>query len=314
LEKAIGVVQFRPAPDFDRLLAVMQEDPREVIPQGKHFLNHARIDPLTQARTYNLLCYAAACVLKRSDVEAVFHGHEAVRLAREIPTIEGKRVLFEGLVNLGTAAERIGEYDRAVAAYEEALHMPLEWLGVCSLEEAVLTCLGRVLYYKGDYKEALAALDQAAARAAERQDPYANEYLHSQRGRCYLKIEDLETAEHYMEQAASITNDETRYELRPKGQILAGMALLRARQGLWDEAESYGQAALEIGIDVQDPHARVEAHMVLACCARAKKRVQRAVEHAGQASQIAFEYAYVPLIQEMTWLLGTLFPQQELYF
>lgn len=312
MNRAVGVVQFQPAPDFDRLAAVMHEDPREVIPQGKHFLNHARPDLLTQARTYNLLCYVSACVLKRSVVEAVYHGHEAVRLSREIPGIEGKKVLFDSLVNLGTASERIGEYDRAVQAYQEALELPLEWLGCANHEEAVLTYLGRALYYRGNYKEALAAFDQAGAMGADRQDPYVNEYLHSLRARCYMKIEDLRRAEDYMALAASITNDETRYELRPKGQILAGMGVLRARQGDHEEAERYAQAALEIAGGIQDPHAQVEAQMVLACCARSRKRVQKAVELAGAASATAFTYGHVPLIQEMTWLMGYLFPSQEL--
>jgi len=306
------VVQFQPAPDFDRLVAVMHEDPLEVIPQGKHFLNHARLDLLTQARTYNLLCYTSACVLKRSEVEAAFHGHEAVRLARDLPGVEGRRMLFDALVNLGAAAERIGEYDRSVDAYREALQMPLDWMDRASHEEAVLTSLARALYYKGEFREALAVLDQAGARAALREDPYANEYLHSMRGRCYLKVEDLSSAEHYMSLAASITNGETRYELKPKGQILAGMAILRVRQHEYEEAERYARAALEIAGEVKDPHGVVEGHMALACCYRAQKRIQQAVEEAGAASRSAFEYGYVPLIQEMTWLMGCLFPQQEL--
>lgn len=312
MEEAVGVVQFRPAPDFDRLLAVMQENPREVIAQGKHFLNHARLDLLTQAKAYNLLCYTAACVLKRSVVEAVYHGHEAVRLARDLEGLEGKRILFDSLVNLGTAAERIGEYDRAVSSYQEALEMPLEWVGRGHHEEAVLTYLGRVLYYRGDYREALATFDQAASKAAERQDPFANEYLHSQRGRCYLKVENLEKAEQFMNMAATATNAETRYELKPKGRILAGLAVLRARQGRVEEAEKYGNAALEIADEVQDPHSQVEARMALACSSRMQKRVQRAVDLCGSASRIAFEYGYVPLIQEMTWLMSYLFPPQQI--
>lgn len=312
MQEAVGVVQFRPAPDFDRLLAVLQEDPREVIPQAKHFLNHGRPDLLTQARTYNLLCYVSACVLKLSAVEAAFHGHEAVRLAREVPGQEGQRVLFEGLVNLGTASERIGEYDRSVAAYQEALDMPLQWLGCGSHEETLLTYLGRALYYRGHYREALAAFDQAGLLGADRQDPYVNEYLHSRRARVYMKIEDLRRAEEYMALAASITNDETRYELRPKGQILAALSILKARQGEWEEAERYAEAAMEIGHSLGDPSCLVEAGMVLASCARSRKRVQQAVELAGTATRRAFEYGYVPLIQEVTWLLGYLFPHQEL--
>lgn len=313
MEKAVGVVSFRPAPDFDRLLAVMHENPKEVIPQAKHFLNHGNPDQLTQARTYDLLCYTSACVLKRSTVEAVYHGHEAVRLARSLGGVEGNRMLFDSLVNLAAAAERIGEYDRSIEACREALHMPLDWLGRSAHEEAVLTSMARSLYYSGDFREALAILDQAGARAAQRQDPYVNEYLHSVRGRCYLKIEDLSNAEHFLSLAASITNDETRYELKPKGRILAGMAILKARQREYGEAERYATAALEIAAEVQDPHGLVEGHMALACCYRAGKRVGQAVETAGFASRTAFEYGYVPLIQEMTWLMGYLFPQQELY-
>ncbi|HWI53833.1 MAG TPA: tetratricopeptide repeat protein, partial [Symbiobacteriaceae bacterium] len=290
MEESVGIVQFRPAPDFERLRAVMDEDPREVVPQARHFLSQVRPDALTQARTYNLMCYTSACVLKRSCMESVFHGHEAVRLARGIAGQEGQAVLFDGLVNLGTAAERIGEYDRAIEAHQEALGMPLEWIGRGAHEEAVLTYLARVLYYRGRYKEALAVLDQAGAKAAARQDPYADEHLHSQRGRCYLKIEDITRAEQYLSLAASITNGETRYELRPKGQILAGMAILKARQNSHTEVERYAAAALEIADEIADPHAQVEARMALAISAREQKRVRQAVELSGAAGRIAFEY------------------------
>lgn len=312
MDESVGVVQFRPAPDFERLRAIMDEDPREVIPQARHFLSHARPDGLTQARTYNLMCYTAACVLKRSCMEAVFHGHEAVRLARGVPGPAARAILFDSLVNLGTAAERIGEYDRAIDSYQEALNMPLDWIGRGAQEEAVLTYLGRVLYFRGRYKEALAIFDQAGVKAALRQDPYAEESLHSQRGRCYLKIEDLSRAEYCLTQAAAVTNSESRYELRPKGQILASMAILKARQNEHDQVERYAAAALEIADQIEDPHGQVEARMALALSAREQKRVRQAVELATAASRIAFEYGYVPLIQEMTWLLGYLFPQQEL--
>lgn len=311
MDESVGVVRFMPAPDFERLRAVMDEDPREVVPQALHYLNHSRHDPLTQARTYNLMCYTLACVLKRSCAEAVFYGHEAVRLARELSGPAGQATLFDSLVNMGTAAERIGEYDRSLGAFQEALHMPLDWIGRCSHEEAVLTYLGRALYYRGRYKESLAVLDQAGARAAQRQDPYADEHLHSLRGRCFLKIEDLGQAERFLALAAAITNDECRYELRPKGRILASLAVLKARQHEHTEVERYAAAALEIADHIEDPHGQVEARMALALAAREQKRVREAVELAGAANRIAFQYGYVPLIQELTWLMGYLFPQQD---
>ncbi len=311
MEKAVGVVRFRPAPDFDRLKAIMHEDPREVIAQGKHFLSHGNLDPLIQSRTYNLLCYTSACILKRSVVEAVFHGHEAVRLARQVPGVESKAMLFDSLVNLGTASERIGEYDRSIDSYREALSMPLDWIDRRHHEEAVITYLGRALYYRGDYTDALGAFDQAGALAATRQDPYANEFLHNLRGLCYLKMNDLAEAERYISLAAAVTNDETRYELRPKSHILGSMAvvqMLRAELGL---AEDYARAALEIATEVEDPHGQVEGNMVLAFCARAQRRVQQALEHSEAASKVAYAYGYVPLIQDLVWLSGHIYPQRR---
>lgn len=313
MEKAVGVVRFEPAPDFDRLRAIMHEDPKEVIAQGKHFLSHARLEALTQARTYNLLCYTSACVLKRSIVEAVFHGHEAVRLAREVPNAVGKGVLFDSLVNLGTASERIGEYDRAIDAYREALSLPLDWLDRRHHEESVLTYLGRALYYKGDYTDALAIFDQAGQLAVIRQDPYANEFLHNLRGLCHMKMNDLDTAERFISLAAAVTNDETRYELRPKSHILGSMAVLKMLRAELGEAEAYAKAALEIATEVEDPHGKVEGQLVLAFCAKAQRRVQQAAELASCASRIAFDYGYAPLIEEMAWLLGCLYPQRRGY-
>jgi len=311
MEKAVGVVRFRPAPDFDRLRAIMHEDPREVIAQGKHFLNHAAPEKLTQARTYNLLCYTSACVLKRSVVEAAYHGHEAVRLAREVTGVEGKAVLFDSLVNLGTASERIGEYDRSIEAYREALAMPLDWLDRRHHEEAVMTYLGRALSYKGDYLGAVAAFDMAGELAAVRQDPYAHEFLHNLRGICHMKLGDLETAERFISLAATVSNDETRYELGPKGQILGSMAVLRMLQNRLPEAEEYAHAAQEIATEVEDPHGQVEGKLVLAHGAKTARRVHQAAELAGEASRIAFAYGYIPLIQEMTWLMGFIYPQRR---
>lgn len=309
MEKAVGVVRFRPAPDFDRLRAIMHEEPREVIAQGKHFLNHAAPDKLTQARTYNLLCYTSACILKRSAVEAAYHGHEAVELARQVEGVEGKAVLFDSLVNFGSASERIGEYDRSVEAYREALAMPLDWLDRRQYEEAVVTYLGRALSYKGDYGGAIAAFDQAGALAAARQDRYAHEFLYNLRGICHMKRGDLEAAEQFIAMAATVTNDETRYELGPKGQILGSMAVLRMLQARLAEAEEYAKAALEIATAVEDPHGQVEGKLVLAYCAKASRRVHPAADLAGEASRIAFAYGYIPLIQELTWLMGHIYPQ-----
>ena len=311
MDEAVGVVRFRPAPDFDRLRAIMHEDPKEVIAQGKHFLTHTQLDKLTQARTYNLLCYTAACVLKRSTVEAAYHGHEAVELARSLEGVEAKALLFDSLVNFGTASERIGEYERAINAYREAMAMPLDWIDRRHHEEAVITYLGRALYYKGDYQDALTAFDQASNLARLRQDPYAEEFLHGMRGMCHLRMGNPEAAHHYMAQAASVTNDETRYELRPKGRILGNMAIVAYMRGDVAQAQAYANAVLDIAREIDDPHGLVDGHMVLALCHQANRRVQQATESAAEASRVAFAYGYVPLIQDMSWLLTHLYVQRR---
>lgn len=304
MKEDVGVVRFRPAPDFERLCAIVQEDPREVIAQGKHFLAHASADRLTQARTYNLMCYTSARILKRADVEAVFHGHEAVRLVREEEGPEARALLFDHLVNQGVALERIGEYERAMDCYREALSMPLDWLERRHQEETVLIYLGRSLYLRGRHTEALATLDQAGHLAMRRHDSYAIGLVQNLRGRCYMRMGDVHMAEHFLTLAVAATNDETRYALRMKCRLLGSLAVLRLLSGHYAEASEYAQSVLALATDLQEARGLVEGQMVQACYARAQRRVQEAMEHCAAAGRVAFERGNVPLVEEWHWLMG----------
>lgn len=312
MDQIIGVVRLQPSPDLDRLLAVMEEDPREVIPQARHFLEHGRPDPAAQARAHSLICYTAACVLRQSTLRAVAHGREAVRLARLQTGLEAEQLLFDSLINLGAAAERIGEYREAVTAYREALGMPVSRIGRSQQVEAVLGYLAQAYYYGGQQEEALEALARASVMARARLDPYASELLHCQRGACYLKTGELERAEESLNRAAAATNSTCRYDLKPKGQIMAKLAVLHMLTGDSIQSERYAQAAQELGDGVGEPLARVEARMVLARWARERGDVGLAVRLSGEAACIAHEYGYVPLLQEMAWLLQRLYPAEGL--
>lgn len=307
MEKAVGMVRFQPAPDFERLKALMQEEPREIIAQAKHFLYHSMPDHLIQAKTYNLMCYTAVSLLKRSTMEALFHGHEAVRLARDIDGLEAKALLFDSLVNLGAAAERVGEFGRAVESYREALELPLDLLERRHYEELVITNMGRALAFQGSHAEALEAFDRASAIAARRSDPYADEPLHTLRAACYVQAGNLAKAEEHLTLAARLMNNETRYELAAKCRHLTELAVLRMLQGVAAEAAEYARGALEIAAELDDPPCRVKAKLVKAWELKGSRRVQQSTALAGEATAEAFSYGYAPLIQTVAWLLGHLY-------
>ena len=308
MEQAVGAMQLSPAPGFDRFQALVYGDPAAAIPRGKRLLSQPGLDFLTQARTFNLLCYAAASLLRRSSVEAAYHGHEAVRLARAVGGHQGQQLLFDSLVNLGIASERIGEYEAAIRHFREALTMPLDWLERRQREEAVLTHLGRAHYYNGEYEEALTAFDQAGTVAARYEvKTCANELLHSFRGMCYLRMDDLDTAECYVTLAARAAAYEGFDEVRTRCQIFGHMAICRMIARDWEEAEEYARLAMDSAAEVADPYGEVIGRLVLANCVRRARRVQEAVELSSAASRLAFEHGYVPLIQEKVWLMGYLY-------
>lgn len=308
MEQAVGAMQLRPAPGFDLFEAMVHHDPAAAIPRGKRILSQPRLDSLTQARTFNLLCYASACLLRRTCVEAAFHGHEAVRLAREIGGYCGQQILFDSQVNLGLALERIGEYSAAINHFREALTMPLDWLERRHREDSVLTHLGQAHYYNGEYEEALTAFDQAGAVTAKHEEKKcSNEMLHSFRGMCYLRMDDLDTAECYVTLAARAAAYEGFDEVRARSQIFSHMAICRMIARDWEEAEEYARLALDSSAEVGEPYGEVIGRLVLANCARRARRVQEAVELSAAASRIAFDYGYIPLLQEKVWLMGYLY-------
>jgi tetratricopeptide (TPR) repeat protein len=307
VEKVITVLPTCPGADIDRLFTAVNQHPSEVIAQGKQLLDRGRLDVQTQARLYNLLCHTSANLMRRSEVEAAFHGHEAVRFARRIYGREGRILQFDSLVNLGLASERIGEYDRAMDAFREALSMPLDWLGYREKEEEVLIHLGQTLYYRGDWEDAVVTFDQAATLAMGRGDHFVPNLLSSMRGLCYIKLEDLDEAEAYLDESTDAFGRET-VPLRPKANMLANLALLNLFKGEEELTESYAQEALDLAVQVADPHAQVIGRLALAHCARSKRRVNQVRELSQAAARLVFDYGYVPLIQEFTWLMGLLYP------
>lgn len=86
--------------------------------------------------------------------------------------------------------------------------------------------------------------------------------------------------------------------------------MLRLLQGDMEQAVAYAGAATELAAEIEDRYSQVMGGMVLACCARAEGQTTRALKLSGEASQIAFRYGYVPLIQELAWLMAYLYPQQ----
>lgn len=304
MKEWVGLARLCAVPGFDHLRAVAAENPRELIPQAKQFLACRRPDPGTEARVYHLMCHVSAGVLRRSTVEAVFHGHEAVRLARQREGPEGQALLFDSLMALGAAALRVGEYGRAIGALREALGLPLEWIGRKGRERAALTLLGDAYYYRTDRAEALAAYDQAALLAGEAGDLPAEVHLHLRRAQVMLKEDDAEEAGLYLELAAEAASEQAPDRLVPKGLILAWMAVQQAQSRDWQAAEELARGAAEIGQATGEAEIACLTAMALALVSQARRRVEEALQRARGAMDTAFAHGHVPLLQEVIWLMN----------
>lgn len=279
-------------------------DPAAAIVQAEELVGAPGLDLVSQVRLYLLLTHVSVSGLRRTSVEAVYWGHEAVRLASLIPDLEGCRLLFDARLALGRAAIQIGDWDRASGALQDALDMDFAWLGREAVEWEVMLDLGRAQYGRGEYMNALSIVD-GAATLLPLVCPGRVE-LGLWRARCLLKVRDVDEAAESLER---FYGSEWRLPPRMTAELNALSAMLAALRGAHDQAESKAAEAHRLALRLGDRGPQAQALLVLALTAAHKKQFHRAAELAASGIRLGFEVGMVLLLQELSWLMGQLYPQ-----
>jgi hypothetical protein len=279
-------------------------DPEAAIVQAEELVGAPGLDLVSQVRLYLLLAHVSVSGLRRTSVEAVYWGHEAVRLASTIPDLEGCRLLFDARVALGRAAIQTGDWARAAGALQDGLDMEVAWLGREAIEWEVMLDLARAQYGRGEYMNALSIVDGAATLLPLICTGRAQ--LGLWRARSLLKVRDVDEAAQSLER---FSGPEWCLPPRVKAELGALTAMLAAVRGATDQAEREAETAHRVALRLGDRGLQAQALLVLALTAAHNKQFHRAAELAAAGIRLGFESGTVLLLQELAWMMGQLYPQ-----
>lgn len=298
-DEILGPVRIRPVESFDRLAMVLEENPGEVVPQAKAFLQNRNPDPLVRAATCNLISYALTCRLRRNYHEALGYSQQAIDLVDHLD--DQWLAKFDYRYNGGLAAFEAGLYQQALIWWDECWRMlPLAYQRM-GMEYQLHADRGLAWYFLGRYDDALAAYSRAET-AIKPEETHLYEDLRCREAHVYLRQERLLDAATAFAGAAETHNWETAYSLMNKAGILTGAATLHVLQKDYAEASRFAGRAAQIAEQAGDVPGLAEARIIQAICAHHLGFPEEVQSLAAKAFTLAFNSQRQPLIDEICWL------------
>jgi tetratricopeptide (TPR) repeat protein len=179
--------------EHNRILSLLDERRfEEAQTRGRVLLESNDLSLKIRARTHNLVCWTFIEGLKRPSPEAVLHGEEAVRLARD--EHDGPLVT-QFLFNLAAAYLQTGDYASARAAYDEILALLAKDSSL--LPHGVilaLTGLAAISRTFGRLQESLAHLDQAQAACSDPESIFLLPDLYRRKAQIHCSLGQIDLA------------------------------------------------------------------------------------------------------------------------
>ncbi|MDP2046730.1 MAG: CHAT domain-containing tetratricopeptide repeat protein, partial [Deltaproteobacteria bacterium] len=166
-----------------------------------------------------------------------------------------KRIISAFLSNLGWVYSAMGQYDRALEYYQQALAIDREIKRGRRFEAGGLSALGGLYADLGQYDRALEYKQQALAINKEAKDCFLQGGLLSSLGGHYSRMGQYDKAREYYQQALAVHRAfciqpfNRPFEWRHRGGEagdLSGLACIHMSLGQYDQAREYGEQALAI--------------------------------------------------------------------
>ena len=151
------------------------------------------------------------------------------------------------LSNLGLAYADLGEVEKAIGCYEQALSISLE-IGDRRAQGAVLGSLGNAYRNLGEVEKAIGYYEQALSISLEIGDRRAQGNRLGNLGLAYADLGEVEKAIGYYEQALSISLEIG--HRRAQGADLGNLGLAYADLGEVEKAIGYYEQALSIPLEI----------------------------------------------------------------
>jgi DNA-binding NarL/FixJ family response regulator len=176
----------------------------------------------------------------------------------------------------------LGELDDAAAAAERA-RVAAVAAGEHATTSLALTCLAVVNEFRGDLREAVRIIDDAARRADQSPGRQGHRYpLHVTRGHVLLELDRLDDARRTLETGMRISE-----ELGVRWAVASYQVFLAVERflaGAWDDAVAEFEAALEVAAETGERYSLVLGHSVMALLALHRGELRHAEAAAAAAA------------------------------
>jgi tetratricopeptide (TPR) repeat protein len=211
------------------------------------------------------------------------------------------------LGNLGLAYLYLGEYQRAIAYYEQALVISRE-IGDRRGEGTALGNLGLAYYSLGEYQRAIETLEQRLVIAREIGDRRGEGTALGNLGLAYANLGDYQRAIEYYEQALAVMRDLG--DRRAEGSILGNLGSAYYSLGEYQRAIETLEQALVISREIGDRRGEGSDLGNLGLAYADLGEYQRAIAYYEQALVISREIGDIAGVARNSWNLGLLYEQQ----
>ena len=177
----------------------------------------------------------------------------------------------------------LGELDDAAAAAERA-RVAAAAAGEHATTSLALTCLAVVNEFRGDLREAVRIIDDAARRADQSPGWQGHRYpLHVTRGHVLLELDRFDDARRTLETGMRISE-----ELGVRWAVASYQVFLAVERflaGAWDDAVAEFEAALEVAAETGERYSLVLGHSVMALLALHRGELRHAEAAAAAAAR-----------------------------
>ncbi|HVG22042.1 MAG TPA: tetratricopeptide repeat protein [Blastocatellia bacterium] len=233
------------------------------------------------------------------------HFEKSLRLAIELPSLEGKGIALNALGNVYFKQARIEE---AQKAYQQSLEIAQE-LGQRGNEARVLRNLGIIYFIQGDQERAEESYKQSLEMYQNDGDLDGKANAHASLGNVYMNEGKVEDAEREFQEALLIAREID--DQASEGHILRRLGNIFFQQGRLEEVNNLYLQSLEISRKLGYADAEGSTLYDLAVLRGAEGRIPEALEFARQSIAVWERIGNIELLELVLKLVITLEKQLQ---
>lgn len=231
--------------------------------------------------------YGMNCRYRKALDEALKSFREAAAIASELPDQEARSLQSENITNVGKVYELIGDYQKSLEYFHEALRLQQEQQDEHN-QGMTLNKMGVIYMKTGRYLEALRCFNESLELKRSRRDWFGIAITLNQMGKLFHLMGEFDRALNCFNESLEIKRSRLKYDSRGIVLTLMNMSLMYISWGKLQAAEeSYKQALGErSSAKLEDPEIDAYLAETAAALSVANGHLSEAIQHYQVALEI----------------------------